>query len=217
MKNLFYVSVAFCILSGTSNIASAQNLLHFSNNIKGDESVFLKASPFSGDADVKFAASQATSSKAVTTKKTTALLTEQCKGLHFKFALILNREVETLTNTPLFEFIEDWWGVKYRYGGTTKKGIDCSAFTSLLMLSVFNLQLPRTARQQYAACEKIDEEDLQEGDLVFFNTRGGVSHVGLYISDGYFVHSSRTQGVTISNLSDPYYSKRFIEGGRFAQ
>ena len=134
--------------------------------------------------------------------------------MHFKFALILNREVETLTNTKLFEFIEDWWGVKYRYAGTTKKGVDCSAFTSLLMLSVFNLQVPRTARKQFASCKKIDKDDLTEGDLVFFNTRGGISHVGLYISDGYFVHSSSTQGVTISNLDEPYYNKRFIAGGR---
>ena len=122
--------------------------------------------------------------------------------------------METITNTKLFEFIEDWWGVKYRFGGTTKKGVDCSAFTSLLMLSVFNLEVPRTARKQFASCEKIDKDDLSEGDLVFFNTRGGISHVGLYISNGYFVHSSSTQGVTISNLDESYYSKRFIKGGR---
>ncbi|HRD42239.1 MAG TPA: NlpC/P60 family protein [Ferruginibacter sp.] len=214
MKNLFYVSVAFCILSGTSNIASAQGLLHFSNSISGNTTDFLKVTSLTGDADFVSTALPIAHSKTVSAKANAPLITEQCKALHFKFALLLNREVETLTNTKLFEFIDEWWGVKYRYGGTGKKGIDCSAFTSLLMLSVFNLQVPRTARQQFNACEKIEEEDLAEGDLVFFNTRGGVSHVGLYLSDGYFVHSSTSQGVTISNLNDPYYSKRFIEGGR---
>ncbi|MGB3236017.1 MAG: NlpC/P60 family protein [Ferruginibacter sp.] len=214
MKNLFYVSVAFCILSGTSNVASAQTFLHFSNNIKGDETGFLKISPLPNDVDFNTAMVPATKVSVAPVKSNTALLTEQCKALHFKFALILNREVETLTNTKLFEFIEDWWGVKYRYAGTTKKGVDCSAFTSLLMLSVFNLQVPRTARKQFASCKKIDKDDLTEGDLVFFNTRGGISHVGLYISDGFFVHSSSTQGVTISNLDEPYYNKRFIAGGR---
>ena len=214
MKNLFYVSVAFCILSGTSNVASAQTFLHFSNNIKGDETGFLKISPLPNDVDFNTAMVPATKVSVAPAQSNTALLTEQCKALHFKFALILNREVETLTNTKLFEFIEDWWGVKYRYAGTTKKGVDCSAFTSLLMLSVFNLQVPRTARKQFASCKKIDKDDLTEGDLVFFNTRGGISHVGLYISDGFFVHSSSTQGVTISNLDEPYYNKRFIAGGR---
>lgn len=142
MKNLFYVSVAFCILSGTSNVASAQTFLHFSNNIKGDETGFLKISPLPNDVDFNTAMVPATKVSVAPAQSNTALLTEQCKALHFKFALILNREVETLTNTKLFEFIEDWWGVKYRYAGTTKKGVDCSAFTSLLMLSVLICRFP---------------------------------------------------------------------------
>ena len=72
----------------------------------------------------------------------------------------------------------------------------------------------RTARSQYDACEKIEKENLQEGDLVFFNTRRGVSHVGVYLRNGYFTHSSTGKGVTISSLDDAYYSKKFIGGGR---
>ncbi len=53
-----------------------------------------------------------------------------------------------------------------------------------------------------------------EGDLVFFNTRGGVSHVGVYITNGYFVHSAASDGVMISNLEDSYFLRRFIGGGR---
>ena len=75
-------------------------------------------------------------------------------------------------------------------GGTTKKGIDCSALTSSLLLAVYGFDIPRTARQQYDATEHIDKDELKEGDLVFFNTHGGVSHVGVYLENDYFVHAS---------------------------
>ena len=74
--------------------------------------------------------------------------------------------------------------------------------------------LPRTAREQYRQCEHISKDDLLEGDLVFFNTHGGVSHVGVYLANGRFVHSSSSQGVMISSLSDHYFSRRFIGAGR---
>jgi lipoprotein Spr len=83
------------------------------------------------------------------------------------------------------------------------------------MSSVFATKLPRTAREQYNMATKLDKADLTEGDLVFFNTSRGVSHVGIYITDGFFVHASRHNGVTISNLDkDPYYISRFIGAGR---
>jgi lipoprotein Spr len=74
--------------------------------------------------------------------------------------------------------------------------------------------MPRTARDQYASCIKLDKEDMQQGDLVFFNTRGGISHVGLYLGNGYFTHASTSIGVTISNLSETYWSRKFVSGGR---
>ena len=140
--------------------------------------------------------------------------TELCSALQFKYAQLLNREVESITDLSLFSFIENWWGTRYRFGGSTKKGIDCSSFTGLLINTVFGISLPRTARAQYAACTKVQRCEMAEGDLVFFNTRGGVSHVGVYLGDGYFTHSSCSNGVTISNLDEAYYSKRFIGAGR---
>jgi lipoprotein Spr len=74
--------------------------------------------------------------------------------------------------------------------------------------------MPRTAREQYKVCEKINKEDLVAGDLVFFNTRGGVSHVGVYLNNNCFVHSSSTDGVKISSLNEAFYTKKFIGGGR---
>jgi hypothetical protein len=143
--------------------------------------------------------------------------TEQCSPVQFKFAQLLDREVETLTNTYLFNFIDEWWAVRYRYGGTTMRGVDCSSYTGQLLYTVYGVSVPRTAREQYRVTTRVRKDELKEGDLVFFNTRGGVSHVGIYLSDGYFTHSSCSHGVTISNLNEAYYSRKFISGGRLAE
>lgn len=139
---------------------------------------------------------------------------ESAKSLQFKYAIILDREVEKISNLNLFSFIEEWWGTRYRYGGTTKKGIDCSALTGFLYKDVYGRDLPRTAKMQYQVCQKLSIAESVEGDLLFFNTRGGISHVGVYLGDGYFVHSSTNQGVVISHIDDAYYQKRFIGAGR---
>ena len=131
-----------------------------------------------------------------------------------KYAMLLDVAIESIKNSTLYQFIENWYGTRYRFGGTTKRGIDCSAFTDRLLSTVYDLVLPRTAREQYKFCEHISKDDLLEGDLVFFNTRKGVSHVGVYLANGHFVHSSRSQGVTISNLEDNYFARRFIGAGR---
>ena len=82
------------------------------------------------------------------------------------------------------------------------------------MNEVYGLNVPRTAREQYRVSARVNRMDLQEGDLVFFNTRGGVSHVGIYLGDGFFTHSSSSKGVTINNLDESYYSKKYIGAGR---
>ncbi len=150
-------------------------------------------------------------------KEATKSIIETLSGLQYKYAMMLNVEVESLKNLSLFSFIDDWFGTRYRMGGTTKNGIDCSALTSTLLLAVYGFVVPRTARQQYKVTAHIKKDELKEGDLVFFNTHGGVSHVGLYLDNDYFVHASASQGVTISSLDDSYYAKRFICGGRVEQ
>ncbi len=140
---------------------------------------------------------------------------EKCESWQFKYAMLMDVEVETLVNSRLYSFIEEWWATRYRYGGTTKKGVDCSAFTRTLLNEVFGYTLPRTAREQFAVSQRIyNREDLKEGDMVFFNTSGGVSHVGVYLSNNRFVHSSVHDGVTISNLNDKYYNSKFICGAK---
>ncbi|HET7117742.1 MAG TPA: C40 family peptidase [Hanamia sp.] len=138
---------------------------------------------------------------------------EDLSDLQYKYAMMMDVNVESLKNLSLLGFIDKWFGTRYRLGGTTKRGIDCSALTSALLLAVYGFNVPRTAKEQYDATEHIDKDELQEGDLVFFNTRGGVSHVGVYLDNDYFFQAS-SHGVTISSLDDHYYSKRFICGGR---
>ena len=142
---------------------------------------------------------------------------EKASALQFKYAVLLNTEVEQLEDTRLLEQVDEWYGTRYRMGGTSKTGIDCSAFVQTVCLSAFALALPRTAREQYRDCEKISATELKEGDLVFFNTTGGVSHVGIYLRNNKFAHASSSQGVTVSDLFDPYYLKRYIGAGRISK
>jgi LysM repeat protein len=106
-------------------------------------------------------------------------------------------------------------GVPYRLGGSTLKGIDCSAFVKKIY-EIFNVYLPRTAREQFRFGKKVDKTQLEEGDLVFFKTRRGENtHVGIYIGNNEFVHASyQCREVKIDNLDAPYFSRCFVKGVR---
>ena len=105
----------------------------------------------------------------------------------------------------------------YKYGGNSKNGIDCSAFTQAIFQNTFSVILLRSARDQYTQGVVVDDrEKLQFGDLIFFNTRRRVrpGHVGIYIGDNLFAHSSSKNGVIVSSLDFDYYSQRFMGGRR---
>lgn len=139
---------------------------------------------------------------------------EKASELQLKYSVLLNTEVELLQDNHLLEHVDEWYGTRYRYGGTTKSGIDCSAFVQAVYLSAFAVSLPRTARDQYRNSRIISATEMKTGDLVFFNTTGGISHVGIYLQNNKFIHASTSQGVTVSDMFDPYYLKRFIGIGR---
>ena len=123
----------------------------------------------------------------------------------------------TIREKMLMEIIK-YLDTPYKYGGTTKSGIDCSAFTQNIYKDVFNVGLERSARLQFTQGIEISDKDkLVFGDLVFFNTRKRVKpgHVGIYIGENLFAHASSTNGVTISSLDYDYYSRRYMGARRF--
>lgn len=123
----------------------------------------------------------------------------------------------TMREKMLMEIIK-YLGTPYKYGGNTKDGMDCSAFTQIIFKDVFNLPLERSARLQYTQGSVIDKgEELKVGDLVFFNTRKRVKpgHVGIYIGDNLFAHASTKKGVTITALDYDYYARTYMGARRF--
>lgn len=113
----------------------------------------------------------------------------------------------------LLDFYQEWKGVKYRFGGYTKKGIDCSALVQKALLEKFDFLLPRTTKNQVLVGTPVNKQDLQVGDLIFFKN-GRTRHVGIYIDDGKFIHASRKVGVTISELDNTYFKKRYWKAQR---
>ncbi|MFM2358913.1 MAG: hypothetical protein RLY16_906, partial [Bacteroidota bacterium] len=96
-----------------------------------------------------------------TTRNNSATLSiENCSAIQFKYAMLLDVEVELIRDLSLFAFIEEWWGTNYKYGGNDKEGIDCSAFCGKLAEAVYQKLLPRTAREQFAASARLTREEL---------------------------------------------------------
>ena len=110
-----------------------------------------------------------------------------------------------------------WLGVRYRFGGQDEtKGFDCAGLVRRVF-STLAIDLPRTAAAQYRQGCIVQRHELQPGDLVFFkNTyKRGISHVGIYIGNGEFVHAaSRRRSVTVDRLDSAYFDKRFAGGRR---
>ena len=132
---------------------------------------------------------------------------------------VLKNDYGTPKEKILMEIIR-YLNTPYQWGGNSKNGIDCSAFTQTVYKNTLAIDLYRSAREQYTEGEEIDDQDdLQFGDLVFFNTRRGVKpgHVGIYIGDDLFAHASSKKGVTISSLNHFYYHSRFMGGRRIKQ
>jgi LysM repeat protein len=109
-------------------------------------------------------------------------------------------------------------GIRYRFGGSSKHGIDCSSFVQQVFREM-EVSLPRTAREQFEVGSNVPPSDLQKGDLIFFRTYAPFpSHVGIYLGNNRMIHaSSRDRRVVISPLNTPYYRARFIGAKRIAK
>lgn len=109
----------------------------------------------------------------------------------------------------LVKVATEFIGAPYRLGGSSVKGLDCSSFVQKIY-RIFDVKLPRVAREQSQVGVTIDRGELVEGDLVFFHTNRSFGHVGIYIGNDEFVHASSKQRVVrIDSLNSPYYQKRF--------
>jgi len=130
---------------------------------------------------------------------------------------IMGVALSATSNMKLFNFVHDWVGTPYRFGGSSRKGIDCSAFTKQLYSDVFNLSIRRNSRDIFSMVNPVSKDDLKEGDLVFFKIHSrSISHVGIYLGNNRFAHAS-SRGVAISSLDDAYYSRYFYKGGRMLE
>lgn len=120
-------------------------------------------------------------------------------------------------NIALYRMIAEWLGTPHRMGGSSKSGTDCSGFVTSIYKKIYGKRLERSSADMLVTnCKRINKRSLSEGDLVFFHTRRKSkrpSHVGIYLKDGKFAHSSTSNGVIISNLNESYYKKRWIAGG----
>ncbi|MBM4175295.1 MAG: hypothetical protein FJ213_03855 [Ignavibacteria bacterium] len=115
--------------------------------------------------------------------------------------------------------IINFLGTPYKFGGNSRKGIDCSAFTQTIMAEAFNLEIPRSTLGQIKIGSEVRREELEFGDLIFFNTRRRQvpGHVGIYLWDQYFAHASTKHGVTISSMESGYYDRKFISARRIEE
>ncbi|MCK9611667.1 MAG: NlpC/P60 family protein [Bacteroidales bacterium] len=115
----------------------------------------------------------------------------------------------------LLSYIAEWLGAPYKYGGSTIHGTDCSGMVLAVYRDVYSISLFRSSADQIKNVVPIEKNKLKAGDLVFFKINGDkVSHVGIYIAEDKFIHSSTKRGVVINSLNDEYYKKYFFTGGR---
>ena len=134
------------------------------------------------------------------------------KDVFSKHASFIKDDRKTTSNnirsTILAEF-SNWKGTHYRFGGTTHKGVDCSALMQHIFSDSFHKSLPRTTTQQIQNGEHVNKEMLKPGDLVFFQTSPGTRHVGVYVGNNQFIHASSSVGVTISSLANRYWMDHY--------
>lgn len=225
-KHILFAATILFFIAATSLPAQAQKKKQGSSasakkEVKFLDAINVQASPDQNNSfgpKTVFPEALISEKKQIASRSSSGSLSsiENVNDLQLKYAILLDVEVEHLLSVTLFKTIDNWFGTRYKLGGATKEGIDCSALMQVFFTSLYGITLPRTAREQYDFSRRISRAELKEGDLVFFNTIGGVSHVGMYLQNNKFVHASKN-GVTISDLYEDYWLKHFVGAGRIDQ
>jgi probable lipoprotein NlpC len=131
-----------------------------------------------------------------------------------QYAELMDISPKSIKNKKLYEFIEEWKGTKYEFGGLNKRGIDCSGLVYLAYRDVYDKLIPRNTKDQLEIIKRKYEGQLKEGDLVFFDyDNKKFSHVGIYLQNGYYFHAGTSKGVMVAKLKDPFTYKYFSRGG----
>lgn len=129
----------------------------------------------------------------------------------FRHKIRTNRSSALMGDKALAMVYNEWAGTRYRMGGSSKKGIDCSAFMQTTFSQAFGIELPRSTAEQRHLGRKINKNELKKGDLVFFRHN---NHVGIYVGNNQFMHASTSQGVTISSLNEDYWARTYTQSRR---
>lgn len=138
-------------------------------------------------------------------------------ALVIKYAKKLLLDPLAINQPAAWTFIDEWFGVRYVWGGNSKKGIDCSALTERLLNEVYQIKSSRMVMGQFEKCRIIDSAELQLGDLIFFKThnkRKGLTHVAFSVGGRYFFHASSNKGVTFDHLDNSYYRRTYRYSAR---
>ncbi|MGM0612418.1 MAG: C40 family peptidase [Bacteroidota bacterium] len=132
-----------------------------------------------------------------------------------RYSKAFGYELSGNENPELIKTVDSWLGVPYKYGGCSKHGTDCSCLIRNIYKDVYGIELPRRSEDIGNKAKKINKKKATAGDLFFFEISGDkVSHIGLHISQGYFVHASASNGVMINHIDENYYRNAFSFAGR---
>lgn len=132
-----------------------------------------------------------------------------------QFSKKLGIELEKKYDYVLIKEVISWLGVPYKYGGSSKEGVDCSGFVQQVYGVVYQIKTARSANGIFEETKRISKHQLKQGELVFFkiNTEH-VGHVGIFLQESYFIHASSSKGVMVSSLETDYWKKYFVGGGK---
>jgi lipoprotein Spr len=147
------------------------------------------------------------------------MISVSCMGQYDSFSSYVKylEDTSKTKQKPLHSFVMEWYGVKYKLGGSTKRGIDCSQFTKKLYSEVYGKKLGDNCFEQWRQTKRIKKDELEIGDLIFFRSRQSPSgwHCGIYLGRDTFVHSAnKKEGVKISSLFEPRYLRSYKGAGR---